>query len=360
MKEHTLLITGAAGYVGSMLVHQFSERKDVRKIICLDKEKRPELLEGLDKIVWINANTSDGGWQETVKAEKPDIIIHTAWQIRELYGKRDLQWRWNIDGSDAVFDFAFSTPGIKKIIHFSTVASYGARNDNTLEHKFTEDEPLRDSEYLYAIEKKVSEEHLKHKYQSLRARSSVLSVSIIRPASITGPKGKFMRDSFGLQSVLSGKFKDGKKSFSHRLTSLFVAWMPVTAKWCRQFIHEDDICDIVAHLAFDDSVQNSSGFEIYNACPPGPVVLGNDMAKAVGKKTLKVQPWMIRIVFCLAWNLTHGKIPTSRGGWKSYSYPIIVDGSKITRKLGLKYRMNSLDAFTKEEGRYMRFVSRGL
>ena len=41
-----------------------------------------------------------------------------------------------------------------------------------------------------------------------------------------------------------------------------------------QFVHEDDITDIVALLAFSDI---SSEFEIFNASPSGPVVLGEDI-----------------------------------------------------------------------------------
>ena len=123
-KQSTLFITGAAGYVGGMLCDQFSKRDDVKEIIGLDVEPIPELLKGNNKIIWINANTSDRTWQEIVGKKSPNIVIHSAWQIREMYGKRSLEWKWNIDGSDNIFDFAFDTPSVTRLIHFSTVASY--------------------------------------------------------------------------------------------------------------------------------------------------------------------------------------------------------------------------------------------
>ncbi|MEI6058010.1 MAG: NAD(P)-dependent oxidoreductase, partial [bacterium] len=212
-KPLTILITGAAGYVGAMLVDIFSQRADVAKIVALDKTLLPDYIKNAPKLHYICANTADGSWQKEVAAMQPDVVIHTAWQIREMYGKKSLQWKWNIDGSDAVFDFAFATPSVKKLIHFSTVASYGAYPTNTIEHLFTEDEGFRKTDYLYAEEKRIAEEHLKEKADAARTRAAQsgvnehVSVAIIRPASITGPRGRYGRATFGLQSALSGQLK---------------------------------------------------------------------------------------------------------------------------------------------------------
>ncbi len=364
--KHILFITGGAGYVGTMLVHQFAMRPDVSHIICIDKEPLPEMLTELGKagkidlakITWITGNMSDDIWQDQVRAKNPDIIIHTAWQIREMYGDQKTQWKWNVTGSDKVFDFAFSTPSVKKLIHYSTVASYAAYADNTVDHFFTEEEPFRESDYLYAIEKKASEDHLEEKYKIALEKAKaegkedqLPQISIIRPAAITGPRGRYSRIRFGLQSALSGQLK--KSSFSHRLISKLVSWVPVTPKWCRQFIHEDDIVGITELLAFSET---NDKYEIYNACPPGEVVLGDDMAVAVGKKALHIWPWMVRLAFFFTWHLSQGAIPTSRGGWKSYSYPIVVDGSKITKRHGYKYFLPPKEAFIKKEGKYMEFI----
>lgn len=348
MKKHTILITGAAGYVGAMLVMRFAKRDDVEKVIGIDKAPIDDLIRKEPKLKYFNTNTADD-WEEKVLELHPDIVVHAAWQIREIYGAQDMEWDWNVSGSDKVYDYAFATPEVTRLVDFSTVASYGAYPDNDVHQRFTEESPFRKMDYRYAEEKKVAEEHLKEKYD---ASDKHAKVAIVRPAAITGPRGRFMRIRFGLQAALAGQMKGGIYS----VISALVSFVPVTPKWLRQFVHEDDVVNIVEKLAFDDLPFE---YEAFNLCPPGKVVLGKDMAAAVGKKTLPVQPWMVRIMFFIFWHLTRGKIPTGRGAWKSYSYPIAVDGSKVTRVLGYEYQHDGYDAFRFTDGEYESAVPEG-
>lgn len=349
MDRHTVLITGAAGYVGAMLVDRLAKRDDVAQVLGIDKDRIPDLIRKEPKLKYFNTNTADD-WEKEVREHHPDIIIHAAWQIRELYGAQDMEWDWNVRGSEKVFEYAFAEPEVKRLIHFSTVASYGAFPDNTINHRFTEEEPFRQTDYRYAEEKRAAEERLKAKYD---ASAHKPMVAVLRPAAITGPRGRYVRVRFGLQSALAGQLKGGIYS----LVSALVAFVPVTPAWARQFIHEDDIAGIVERLAFGDALP--SGYEAFNLCPPGDVVRGADMAKAVGKRVLPVAPWMVRSAFCIFWHATRGKIPTGRGAWKSYSYPIVVDGAKLTRMTGYQYRYAGLDAFRYTDGVYESSVPEG-
>ncbi len=366
MKKN-ILITGCSGYVGAMLLDQFLHDDNIGTIVAIDKEPLEELVMDdknttlrSEKLIFINKNLSDKAWMGEAlhklstksgnlnnKNVAFDIVIHTAWQIREMYGKKNLQWAWNVDGSDNVFDFVFNNK-IKKLVHFSTVASYGAFATNTVTHHFKEGEAFRKTDYLYAEEKRVVEENLEKKYADAVRHGYDGQVVVIRPAAISGPRGRLGRIRFGLQSALSGSLK-GQKSFAYTLVAAMTKFTPVTEKWLRQFVHEDDIVDLVMKSATNKMPKN---YEAFNVCPPGQSVMGSDMAKAVNKKAVKLNPQFIRFVFFWMWHLTHGKIPTSRGSWKGYSYPIAVDGSRIASIFNHKYKMSCLEAFTKNEGRY--------
>lgn len=347
--QHTIFIVGGAGYVGEMLAEQMGKRSDVQSIILLDKEPQSEYSKALPKVTYIQHNMADDGWQAQVAALAPTAVIHTAWQIRAMYGQADEQWRWNVGGSDKVFDFTFATPSVKKLVYFSTASSYSARKDNRFSHLFTEDEGFRDDDYIYAHEKKVTEERLQATYHTRKQSGQPLpQVSIVRPAAVTGPRGRFMRIRFGLQSALQGNLKGG---FINKLITTLTSFVPATKGWVRQFIHEDDVNDIVMQFVFDDMDWD---YDVFNITPVSEAVYARDMANAVGKKVLPIQPWMARFAFWFFWHTTRGKIPTCPGSWRFYSYPLLMSGEKLKRVYTCRY--TSCDAFRYTDGRYEDWV----
>ncbi len=349
MEKHTIFITGGAGYVGEMLCDQFSKRDDVGTIVALDKEPQSDFSKGIDKVVYIKQNMADDGWQEEVAKYEPDVVIHTAWQIRAMYGQADEEWRWNVEGSNKVFDFALNLPSVDRFIYFSTASSYSARKDNRFSHLFTEEEGFRDDDYIYAHEKKVTEENLKAKYdQAKKEGKRTPIVTVVRPAAITGPRGRYMRIRFGLQSALQGNLKGG---FVNRIITLLTSFVPATKGWVRQFIHEDDVNDIVQKFSLDNLDWE---YNVFNITPVSEPVYSRDMANAVGKKVLPIQPWMARAAFWFFWHTTRGRIPTCPGSWRFYSYPLLMSGEKLKQVYECKY--SSKDAFRYTDGRYESWV----
>lgn len=342
MDKKVVVITGAAGYVGEMLCEQFSRRDDVAQVVAIDKSPQTDFLGALSKLVYLQHNLADSGWEEAVEAYEPTVIVHAAWQIRSLYGRADTQWQWNIEGSKRVFAFAFATPSVRTLIHFSTAASYSARSDNTLTQYFTEDDQLREDDYAYAREKKFSETLLREAYACAKTATRP-AVVIFRPAAITGPRGRYLRTRFGLQSAVVGNDRAG---FLARLVAIMMVFMPATRGFVRQFVHEDDVVDVVLQCSVNDQV----GYEVYNLTPEGAPLTAPAMAAAVGKRVVLLPVSIIRVVFGAFWYVTRGRIPTAPGSWRFYAYPILMSGAKLAQMYTCRY--NTSEAFSYTDGRF--------
>jgi len=325
-----ILITGAAGYVGAMLCDQFSACPDVKEIIAIDKEEMPELLDGNKKIHWITSELSSGGWQKEAILKEPEVVIHCAWQIKELYGEKEEQRKLNKGGTENVFDFVFKNYFVKKLIHFSSISSYGAFDNNTKEKFFMEGDILREDEYLYGIEKKEAETDLARRYsESDRSKK----IFIVRPATIRGPRACEIK----------------KEGLLHMISGDALPFLPVADDdWGRQYIHEDDMTDIVGILAFN----NVPGrYEVFNLAP-SDLILAKDFSEIYKKKKIHVPSFIIRIIFFFVWHVTQGKISTGKGAWKYFSYPIFADGTKVVKFLKYPYNYSSKEVLTENIGRY--------
>lgn len=349
--KRTILVTGAAGYVGEMLCDQLAKREDVELVIGLDKEPQSDFSKKIPKLIYVQHNLADMGWQNKVMSYMPDTIVHTAWQIRAMYGQELEQWRWNVDGSQALFTFALTNRFVKKLIHFSTAASYGAQSSNSFDHYFTEAEGLRNDDYIYAAEKKVVEEKLQKLHESALAKGQHFpQVTVLRPAAITGPRGRYLRVRFGLQSALQGNLKGG---LINKLVTTLTSLFPATKGWVRQFIHEDDVTAVVEHCIFS---QNAWTYEVFNLTPTGEPVYAEEMAKIVGKEILFLSPWMVRLAFWSCWHGTIGRIPTCAGSWRFYAYPLLMSGDKLSAIYQCQY--SSKEAITYTNGSYEDFIPR--
>jgi nucleoside-diphosphate-sugar epimerase len=313
-----ILITGAAGYLGQLLVKKLSKNQNIEKIFALDKAPK---LKGIEdpKIYHLQLDLVRDPWEKKIP-EIPDVIIHLAFDIRTPYGRLKEQEFNNLSGSERLFRYCFGQK-VKKLIYFSSVAAYGARLENI--GKFLrENSPLTENIYPYGVQKRKIEEMLSE--MILREKDLISQVFILRPASINGPEGEKRK-------------KIGLFSFIKRIFPV----LPIThPAWARQYLHEEDALRAVEFLIFEDI---KSQFEIFNLAPPDFLTM-QKMANLLHKKTLKIPIWSLKPIFFLAWHLTLGFIPTPPGSERFFIYPINVDGRKISH-FGFHYKYNSEEAF---------------
>lgn len=326
-----ILITGSSGYIGSLLVSSWLSNPEIEKIIAIDsKEPKPLYSKNNPKIQFIKSDIADADLDSI--NEKIDAVVHTAYIIRKPYSRKGAQnqERSNFGGAENVFNFAFKN-NTSKLIHFSSVAVYGANSENSLDRKFTESDPIGETQIAYGVDKAIIERKLENMIRKFNPSSKVGSASggktqviSIRLGSVTGPFLKNVVKKSGLQSYLR-----------------VFPFVPVTHdEGARQFIHEDDVVNAI-NFFLEDKIKDK--YSIFNLAPEGYLTF-KDMANLSNKITLKIPKPLAKLAFNLMWHLSLGKIPSAPGTINSYSYPILVDGSKVS-KIGFEYKYNSKEAF---------------
>lgn len=326
-----VLITGAAGYIGAMLAEQFLYSNSIGRINCIDMRECPGRLEDHAKVRWIRADVSEDGWTSDLRNEAIDVVIHCAYQIRELYGRgRDQQRRWNIEGARKVFEFALGRPSLRRLVQLSTITAYGALPTNSLDRAFTEEMPLAEDSYLYGVQKKEIEVLLRQSFERSRPAADVL---VLRLASVSGPRGRFGLNRYGLLSTIAGGFP---------------ALICGRLDWGRQYLHEDDLVAVLSMLVH---LPPADGYRVYNVSP-ADFLDATTLGRLFDKRVMVLPPALLRSLFFLTWHGTRGMVATPRGAWRMLTYPIRVDGTCLTRAHGYQYRYSSLQALLAREGRY--------
>ncbi len=190
MSDRHVLITGGAGYIGSLLTSELLRAN--YRVTVLDS-----LLFGGESLLsflhhpnfhFVKADVTEpravkdaprDGWQ------KPDAIVHLAaivgFPACQAVG-RQVAWRYNVEATKIVFEQAVDL-GVERFVFSSTYSNYGLSPDG---QPVTEESPLN-PQSLYAETKIASEEFL------LTQKESSCAPLILRFATLYGlsPRTRF-------------------------------------------------------------------------------------------------------------------------------------------------------------------------
>ena len=90
MKKITLLITGGMGLLGYSMVKYFEKKKNIKKIISIDKRNIKFLKVKSKKVLYLKLDINNHKKLILlIKKEKIDVIFHTAAVTQVLDGLRD-------------------------------------------------------------------------------------------------------------------------------------------------------------------------------------------------------------------------------------------------------------------------------
>ena len=224
MSDRHVLITGGAGYIGSLLTSELL-RADYR-VTVLDA-----LLFGGESLVtflhhprfhFVKTDVTEpravkdslrDGWQ------KPDAIVHLAaivgFPACQAVG-RQVAWRYNVEATKSVFGQAVDL-GVERFVFSSTYSNYGFSPDG---QPVTEESPLN-PQSLYAETKIAAEEYL------LTQQDASCAPLIFRFATLYGISPRTRFDLIVNQFVL--------EAFTKRMLIIY------QRGYSRSFVHLRDV-----------------------------------------------------------------------------------------------------------------------
>jgi len=176
-----VLVTGASGYIGRLLVADLAGRRgSVERIVAADVREPPrgERKAGVD---YVACDVRDAGFEKILRDNAIDTVVHLAAIVTPKPGSDpDLEYSVDVLGTENVLRCAVAA-GVAKFLYTSSGAAYGYWPDNP--PVLTEDCPLRGNDNIpYPRNKRLVEEMLAR----YRREHPDLHQLVLRPGTILG------------------------------------------------------------------------------------------------------------------------------------------------------------------------------
>ncbi len=180
-----VLITGAAGYLGSLLVHRLSgtlKNGEPIRVIATDIQEQSRFpSEAADDYVQLDIRSEQV--HEVMTHYQIDTVVHLASIVTPgKKSNRELEYSVDVLGTENILKACINS-GVKRFIVSSSGAAYGYHPDNP--EWITEDAPIRgNKEFAYSYHKRLVEQLL----ADYRQTHPELEQVIFRIGTILGEK----------------------------------------------------------------------------------------------------------------------------------------------------------------------------
>ncbi len=174
----TVLVTGAGGYLGRLLVAELARRGQA--VLALDL-REPPVDAREPGVEYLEGDVRAPGLAQTMRARGVDAVAHLASIVTPGRGSsREHEYSVDVLGTKNVLE-ACVEAGVTKIVVTSSGAAYGYHADNP--PLIDESQPLRGNrEFAYAWHKRLVEEML----AEYRAAQPQLAQVVLRVGTILG------------------------------------------------------------------------------------------------------------------------------------------------------------------------------
>ena len=156
-----VLVTGAAGYLGSRLVQSLAEglgRSEFGCVVAADIREVDDAacLPGVDYLRW---DVREPGLDSALRRFAVDTVVHLAAIVTPgPKSNRELEYAVDVEGTRNVLE-ACCAAGVRRVVVTSSGAAYGYHPDNP--EWLSEDDPIRgNEEFAYSFHKRLVEDML--------------------------------------------------------------------------------------------------------------------------------------------------------------------------------------------------------
>ena len=174
---HTVLVTGATGFVGSHVAEALSRRGDSVRAIARVGSDTSQLKQ-------LGATIVAGDLADPASIKDAlagvDVVVHCAAKVGD-WGPVDEYRKVNVEGLRVLLDAALGKP-LHRFVHISTLGVYEARHH----YGTDETEPLPERHIDGYTQSKVEAERLALQYH----RKQGVPVVILRPGFVYGPRDR--------------------------------------------------------------------------------------------------------------------------------------------------------------------------
>ncbi len=301
-----IAVTGASGYIGSMLIRRLEESDAVGSILALDV-REPESPFG-SGVSFVRQDVSQP-FPELFAEHGVDIVVHLAYVLRQ--GRdREANRRVNVDGTTYTLE-ACRRAGVRRVVYLSSTSVYGAHADNP--EALTEDIPARPVAGFQYSEDKLQSEKL---VADFAANHPGVTTFILRCCPVMGANA----DNFIARAF--------DKPF---LVAVSGANPPM------QLMHEDDLARCLTLAVMGDA----DG--LYNVAGSGSISWG-EMASARGRRVFSLPAWLLYPATQLTWTLRM-QSDSPALGLEMVRHRWVADMGKIEREMGFRPRFSARDAW---------------
>ena len=300
-------VTGASGYIGTLLLQKLEELGQLRKLVAIDLRAPPQPIHNIAVYRQDLTEPID----ELLHTHRASTLVHLAFianrgsNLREVNSNRQT----NLDALRSVLESCVRAR-VNHFIYLSSHTVYGAHPDNPI--PLTEGAALRPSpDYPYAYDKFLSEQMI----QEFAGQHPDMKVTILRSCIVLGPTAdNYITRAFFRPRLL------GVQNYDPPL----------------QFLYEDDLARVLTIIV----QRGVSG--VFNVAGEG-VVDYRDMAEITKSKLIELPALLGYPLVQLTWHMRLQRDSTA-AGLDLVRFPVVLSTGKLRHTTGYRFWHTSKEA----------------